>query len=343
MTAPHAPDTGPIARLLGAFGITGVFWYRLHCWAVRSMPEPAVRAAVLAFSSAFFVLLPRIRRALAANLDPVLGPCGWLERQRRAYRTMRAFAWCLTERYERLATDVPFDVEPEGLDRWREVASGGGFVMVTGHVGNWELGSAIPADVEARTVHVVREEELDPRAQEFVRGLLARMGPRYETHFAGADPTLAVRLREALDRGEIVALQADRPRRGGRAIETRLFGRPFLLPAGPLALARAAGVPVLPVFVLRRGRRRYVLAVGEPIRDVHPEAGTRAVASALEAAIRRSPHQWFCFRALWPVAQRGERTGEHGLAVEADLGFEHPEAPRASRGTDRHDERRARG
>jgi KDO2-lipid IV(A) lauroyltransferase len=265
---------------------------------------------------------------------------------------MLAFAWCLTERYERLATDAPFDVEPEGLAAWREVAAHErGFVVVTGHVGNWELGSALPGEKYDRTIHVVREEEMDPRAQAFVSELLRRrMGPRYVTHFAGTDPTLALGLRAALDRGEIVALQVDRPRRGGRTVRTALFGRPFLLPAGPLALARTAGVPLLPVFVLRRSRRRYVLAIGEPIRvaagDRGLERGALALAAALERAIRREPHQWFCFRALWPAAgavvtHRGERPREDERPVEADLDLEHAERAASSRAAHSRDEQDA--
>jgi len=347
--APQSPEAGPMARLLGAFGITGVFWYRFHCWGVRVAPEWLVRLAIVAFTTAFFVLLTRIRRALGSNLDPVLGPCGYLERQRRAYRTMRTFAWCLTERYERLATGARFRIDAENLPAWRKVAADGrGFIVVTGHVGNWEIGSALPDAMDRRSIHVVREEEMDPRAQAFVRELLdERMGPGYVTHFAGADPALGVTLRETLDRGEIVALQADRPRRGGRTIAAELFGRPYGLPAGPIALARVAGVPLVPVFVLRRSRRRYLVAVGEPIRvGVGPrDAATREcaarLAQALERVIGREPHQWFCFRDLWPAvgAHRGQRSGEDGLAIEPDVDGEHAERPGGVRAAGGHDER----
>ena len=63
---------------------------------------------------------------------------------------------------------------------------------------------------------------------------------------------------------------------------------------------------MLPVFVYRVGRRRYRVVVHPPIEvastaDRHADlaAAAQALGTAIEAAIRRHPHQWFCFRRLW--------------------------------------------
>lgn len=304
---PHAPEGGWSRRLLGPFHVTGVFWFRLHQLGVTFLPGWALRAAIGVFSTFFWIALRKIRAAIASNLEAVLGPCGWWERQRRIHRTFRTFAWCLSERYERLSTDRAFSIEAEGLEEWRELAGQeGGFILVTAHLGAWEVGSMLPSARDGRRVHVAREPETDPRAQRFIEGLIRRCGGElYTTHFAD-DPQLGVDLLDALRRGEIVALQGDRPRSGGRTVEASLFGRPFALPVGPAALARAAGVPIVPVFVLREGRLRYrcllrpaihVAQSGARQRDLH-EALARFTAD-LEAAIRREPYQWFCFRRLW--------------------------------------------
>jgi KDO2-lipid IV(A) lauroyltransferase len=126
-------------------------------------------------------------------------------------------------------------------------------------------------------------------------------------HFQSDDPLQGMQLVDALRRGEIVAVQGDRPRTGGRSIDATLFGRPFPLPPGPAALARTAGVPLLPVFVFREGRRRYRVVFRPPIHASLAEAAgadraatMRRVAVEIEWAIRRAPHQWFCFKRLWP-------------------------------------------
>ncbi len=310
-TPPHAPEGGWSRRLLGPLHVTGVFWFRLHRFAVTILPLWALRVVLDLFTGFFWIALRKIRAAIASNLEAVLGPCGWWERQRRIHRTFRTFAWCLSERYERLSTDRVFTVEADGPEEWRDPAGKpGGFILVTAHMGAWEVGSMIPSSRDGRRVHVVREPETDPRAQQFIEGLIRDCGGElYTTHFAD-EPQLGMELLDALRRGEVVALQGDRPRAGGRTLEASLFGRPFALPVGPAALARAADVPIVPVFVLRAGRLRYRCLLRPAIRVAQSEDRQRDLREALarftadlEEAIRREPHQWFCFRRLWP----GER------------------------------------
>ncbi|MGH9465015.1 MAG: hypothetical protein ACRD0X_05175 [Thermoanaerobaculia bacterium] len=314
---PHAPERGRLARLLGPLHVTGVFWYRVHAWAVRRMPAWTIAPLVHLFTWFFFCTLWRIRRAVASNLVPVLGPAGFLEAQQRIHRTLLTYAWCLTERWEHLCGVGDFAVETEGLDSWHAISGrSGGFVVQTAHVGVWEPAAGLLARVGERQVHLVREEELDPEAQRFVRELVERRGgATLTTHFAG-NPLLGMVLREALTRGELVALQGDRPRAEGRTVAARLFGRAFRLPVGPLALARSAAVPLLPVFALREGRRRYRVLFLAPISvpasaerqgDLIPAAA--AVAAGLETVIRRVPFQWFCFREVWAAGAAGTSSG----------------------------------
>lgn len=305
---PHAPEAGWARRLLGRFHVTGVFWYRFHGQGVAALPAWMLGPMVTLFTTFFFFTLFKIRRAVAGNLEAVLGRAGFLRRQVRIYKTLWNFAWSLSERYERLVTDRPFEVLADGLPVWQALCeSGEGFIMVTAHLGNWEVASMLPASSLGRPVHVVREAEGDPRAQEYISELMRRQqgDAPHQTHFA-EDPQLGMLLLDALRRGEIVALQGDRPRAGGKTAEVSLFGRPFPLPLGPAILARAAAVPLVPIFVHREGRRRYRCHLRPPIRlaatadraaDLDP--ALRRFAAELERAIALRPHQWYCFRRLW--------------------------------------------
>jgi predicted LPLAT superfamily acyltransferase len=90
---------------------------------------------------------------------------------------------------------------------------------------------------------------------------------------------------------------------GIAAYATTLFGKRTLMPAGPFALAMAARVPIYPVFVMRRGRRRYRLVSGKPIRverrsrnrDVDLQLAIDEWARDLEQVIRAGWFQWFTF------------------------------------------------
>lgn len=324
--APHAPKLGVSTRILGKFHVTGVFWYRFHHWGVGFLPRWGRSIFVFLFNGFFFVVLRRIRRAVASNLVPVLGPCGWWERQRRIYRTLNTFAWSLTERYEQFSAGEKVDVRVDPPGIWESLRdASGGLILVTGHVGNWEVGSMKPASTEQRRIHVVREEELNPQAQAFVRDLLREhMGDCYITHFEAGDPFLGIELLRVLGDGDVVALQGDRPRKGGRTIQVRLFGRPYEIPVGPLVLARSSRAPLIPVFVLREGRFRYRAAFREPIdvartgcRDSDLREAAQRFVTELERTILECPHQWFCFRDLWPEERSGSEVAVAGQVNRA--------------------------
>ncbi len=307
---PQAPELGRTRRWLGSLHVTGVFWYRLHGFGMRILPEWGLKPCTALFTSLFFLTLFRIRKAIASNLEAVLGPCGWWRRQRRIFRTMWNFAWCLSERYERLGgAHDSSELVVEGREHWQQAeANPEGLILVTAHIGHWELGSML---VPERHVHVVREEELDPRAQEMMRELFAEQAGDgdvgFTVHFARDNPTLGLKLLKILRAGEFVALQGDRPPSSARTATAEVFGRPLELPSGPAALARAAGVALLPVFVFRLGRHRSQLVFRPPVRvagrgDEALAAAVSQVGAGVEWAIRRQPHQWFCFRQLWPRA-----------------------------------------
>lgn len=302
-------ETGPRKRdVFARFRLTGSFWYRAHLWTMQAIPRWSYRLLLPIGVALFFVVLGGIRRAIASNLEAVLGPCGFWERQRRVLRTLWNHGWCLTERYETLGTGRMVETDTEGWDHWRETAeSGQGFVLATAHLGHWEAGSLYPSEIADRTIHIVREEEANPEAQAHFEAMLAARGDRYHVHFANRSADLGPKLLRALRRGEAVGLQADRPARGGRSIEVELFGRPFEVPIGAAAVARSAEAPILPVFIYRTGRLRSHMIFRPPIRlektaDARADIrrGIERLIAEVEAAIRRDPYQWFCFTEIWP-------------------------------------------
>ncbi len=324
-TPPQAPEVGWLRRLLGPLHFTGVFWYRLHAGSLRILPSWAIWIVTAVFTLFFFFLLRRVRLAVAGNLEAVLGPCSWWESQRRVFRTLWNHAWCLTERYERQRPEGQIETVLENSQEWESMlTSQRGFVLATAHVGHWEAGSWVASDHGRRHVHVVREREMDPRAQAFLeQQLAAQATDAYTVHFADNEANFGTRLMFALRRGELVALQGDRPSAHGKTVQTHLFGLPFPLPAGAAALARAANAPIVPVFVFRDGRRRARVVFRQPIeadqnadRDQDVLNTTQRIATEIEWAIRQPPEQWFCFRRLWsrslvrPTQDRSPRPTE---------------------------------
>ena len=179
---------------------------------------------------------------------------------------------------------------------------GRGFLLVTGHVGNWEMG-AVTLKAHGLTAAVVGQPELDPNVQEMRLKLRSRLG--VESIDIGSSMATAFKVRAAVDRGRAVALLVDRAYPEDRIL-VPFFGRltPFL--RSPALLARFCGCDVLPGFFLRSSDGSYFNVWGESLRadsSLSPDEDAARimtrVAADLESVIRIHPTQWFNFYRFW--------------------------------------------
>ena len=166
---------------------------------------------------------------------------------------------------------------------------GRGAVIVTAHMGSFELGlAALPAD-ETR-VHVVFKRDAVPAFERIRRRLRQRMNVTE----AAVDGGFAVwcQLREALLRNEVVAVQGDRvlPGQSGHAV--KVGAGHLLLPPGPFKLALAADAPVVPIFTARRPDGRTAIHVCPAITVTDVDVAIERYAIHLAAQLESHPTQW---------------------------------------------------
>lgn len=183
-------------------------------------------------------------------------------------------------------------------ERWEPLVRTG-VVIASLHIGNFEpYGIFIGHHRIAATAPV---EEIDPPE------LFAWMHERRGAGHVNIIPLARARrpMIEALRRGEVVALIADRDL-AGDGIEVSLFGHPTTLPSGPASLALLTKRPLMVASCLRAGHDRF-RARGWAIelelsgdRRTDLEALTRAVAARFEEAIAEAPAQWWgAFQPIW--------------------------------------------
>ncbi|MGH7542068.1 MAG: lysophospholipid acyltransferase family protein, partial [Gemmatimonadota bacterium] len=182
---------------------------------------------------------------------------------------------------------------PEMLRR----AGSRGAVIVTGHLGNWELAGAYLAASGLPVTAVVQRQRgaFDRRVQRLRRQLGIETVYREEP---------AWRLVRAIRRGRVVALVADQhAARGGAPV--LFFGRPASTFLGPARLAIAARAPLFFAGLVREadGYRTLIERVddGEGPRD--ELALTRAWVERLEDAVRAHPEQYFWFHRRWKLGE----------------------------------------
>ncbi|MFQ5680188.1 MAG: lysophospholipid acyltransferase family protein, partial [Gemmatimonadota bacterium] len=180
----------------------------------------------------------------------------------------------------------------------RCASAGGGALVVTGHLGNWELAGACLAALGLPVTAVVRRRETG--AERRLAELRERLG--IESVPMSAAPG---RLRAALAEGRTVALVADQ-HAAARGIAVPFLGRPASTFLGPARLALALRAPLFFGALLREGSAYR--AVLRPIPAPEPGRGaerelTRRWVAVLEEAVRDHPEQYFWFHRRWKLAE----------------------------------------
>jgi lauroyl/myristoyl acyltransferase len=177
-----------------------------------------------------------------------------------------------------------------------------GVLLVTPHLGDWELGGTMLAKRGVRLLVLTQPEpgvgftELRQRS---------RVLSGIETIVVGQDAFAFVEVIKHLQAGAVVALLADRPP-APTAVTVELFGRPFRASIAAAELARASGCVVLPVYVVHgdNGAEAHVLPeieydrqqLGQ--RDARREM-TQRIMRAFEPVIKKHADQWYNFMPLW--------------------------------------------
>jgi len=286
------------------FLVQGVFWRQVLRWAVLNVPlwiEPIVMASW----TLVFLLWGPGRRGVMRNLTAILPGSSALANFCRTYRVFWNFAWTIADNVRFKELRVGPDWEFAGIENFEDLQSRpGGAIILTAHMGNYDLGAHLFAEISKRKIVMVRAPETDPQTRQYEEELADRTVHEGLTiDFSTRASELALDLLDALQRGEIIAIQGDRVTEGISALPATLFGKAMQIPAGPFALAMTARVPIYPLFIVREGRRRYRLVVSKPFDVVRTRDRNAAFARAteawtreLESVVRSAWYQWFTFQ-----------------------------------------------
>lgn len=270
---------------------------RLIAWLARRAGRPLCRVLLHPIVLYFVCVDGAARRASAEFLHAAYGrPARW----REIYAHFHSFGATLLDRVYLAAGDFGrFQVRIEG---WplvdQALAAGRGCVVLGSHLGSFDLLMLAQQALDGRPLRVLMR--VDPRSR-----LRRIAGIDDSALIPLGRPDSLLRAHEALTRGEIVALLADRAD-GGAHLGAPFFGRAAALPLAPHVLAARSGAPVLMCFGLYEGANRYRIefvdfgpAAPAAARGAALAPAVQRYAALLEQYARRYPLNWFNFYPYW--------------------------------------------
>ncbi len=249
------------------------------------------------------------KRAIARNLSRVLGLPAGSRRVRAAVRRMLynfACYWVDLFRFAQLPTERAMALveSATGHDRVEAaLAQGKGAILLTAHLGNWELGGVFLRFLGQRVAIVYVPDQFED--VERCRKMLRQATGVDEIPIQPGDLFTSLPALRALRENRLLALQGDRDF-NDRGVWIDFFGVPAPFPVGPFTIAAITGAPLLPSFITYTTGQRFVVEIGEPIRventgnrDADVRRALEQWVAVLEAAVRRWPTQWYTFYDFW--------------------------------------------
>lgn len=193
--------------------------------------------------------------------------------------------------------------ERKGFEHLQKAHEAGkGCLLVTGHLGFFELGGLVMTQL-GFPMAVLTMPEPSPGLTRWRADFRARWGVK--TIVIGDDSFSVIEIVRALRNGSFVASLADRPY-DGNAIPVDLPHGRILFSTGPALIALLAGCPIIPVGVVRQPDGTFqldVLGIIEPRwlpegRDESLAHYTREIAATLRPLFSQNPEQWYHYAPL---------------------------------------------
>ncbi len=284
---------------------------RFAFWLPRQLSLPTALATADRIGDLVYALDRKTRVRALTHLDLAYGDTLTPQaKQHIARGALRNAARVFVEATHMDAIRADFDryAQVEGWEHVRTVLDAGrGAIVVTGHIGNWELlaayfaGKGIPIAGIARRIN-------DPRLNRLLVDFRARNGVRT---ILRESPSSGREILQVLRAHGVLALLIDQDT-DAPSVSVPFFGRLARTPAAAAALAARRGIPIVPAFARRRPEGGHVFTVLPPIeppRDCDRRTAilelTRQCSAVLEAHVREHPAEWVWWHKRWrrrPVA-----------------------------------------
>ena len=267
-------------------------------------------AGILAFT--VYWLFGRLRRVGVRNLEMALPELPIEQRTRILRGVYVHLGWQLVEfcRMTRYTAENTRDwIRTEGLENYLAAqARGKGVLVVTGHLGAWELSSFYHSLMGYPMGMVIRRLD-NRRLDSCVNGIRCQHGNKviHKDDFGRG-------LLTAMHAGQTVGILMDTNMTPPQGEFVKFFGMEACTATGLAHVARKTGAAVLPGFMVwEPAEKRYVLHFGPEIEipvTADPQAdilaGTQLATQAIEGWIRRYADQWLWIHRRWKTRPAGE-------------------------------------
>lgn len=184
------------------------------------------------------------------------------------------------------------------------VDAGNGGILVSAHLGNYELAGHLLQRLES----VINIVMYDGEGEQLKAYLEKVTGPKnFNIIFIKEDLSHIYEMSAALRRNEFICIHADRFVKGNRTISHLFLGEKATFPLGPFVLASKLRAPVCFVFAMKVSKYGYHFYGYPPkVYEGRGDSGAKQMledyVTCLEEKVKQYPEQWFNYYDFWETA-----------------------------------------
>ena len=287
-----------------------IVWLFVH--GVRLLPRRVARAIGAAIGAIAFRVLGRLRRVGIRNLELAFPEMTAADRETTLRSEYRNLGFLLAE-FCKMPDYTPEAasrfIRYEGLENYLAARERGkGVLVLTGHLGAWELSSFYHSLMGMPMGMVIRRLD-NPLVDAFVNRIRCLHGNRviHKDDFARG-------LIASMRAGETVGILMDTNMTPPQGVFVPFFGVLACTASGMARIAAKTGAAVVPGFLLwEESEQKYVLHFGKELEvartgDAEQDAltNTASFTAAMEGYIRQYPEQWLWLHRRWKTRPPGE-------------------------------------
>jgi KDO2-lipid IV(A) lauroyltransferase len=280
--------------------------------ALGALPRKLALQAGYALGAVAHRVLPHLRRHAEVNLRIAFPDMPEAERERIKRNVFRNLGRLLGEvtQFPKLNREnIQQVVAYEGLEHYvNALNSGHGVILLTGHIGAWEL-SVFAHSLNGYPMSFLKRNVDNP--------LVERLGESYRMRFGNRSIDKKGSVREiikTLKTGGVVGILADLNTARDEGVFCDFFGTPACTTAGVATLALRTGALVVPGYLLWDEKAHiHRLCFEPPIETIDTgnqkedvQTNTARYTKVLENVIRRHPDQWLWIHRRWKTRPVGE-------------------------------------
>ncbi|GAA0188492.1 lipid A biosynthesis acyltransferase [Fulvivirga kasyanovii] len=280
----------------------GLLGYQIFIYILKKSGVSAAYVLLRIVACYYVIFAPKSTSAIYSYFRDILG-FNRLKACQAVYKSYYIFGQTLIDKIAiGSGQSDEFQYTFDGVEHLETLKETGG-VVISAHLGNWEIAGFLLDKIKLTTNILIYEAE-----HEKIKNYLDQVMKDRKVNIIAIKNDLShiFKINTALRNKEVICMHGDRFTSGGRVVRKVFMGKNAFFPLGPFTIATKLKVPYSFAYAVRGKGKTYHLSA-TPIQNAESTAEELLdqYVEHLETKMKQTPLQWFNYYDFWSEDVKG--------------------------------------